>query len=124
MSPKGYSFVREHFENKLPHPNSISVWYKGVDCRPGFTTEALNTLQLRVRENSPKTIYCSLEIDEMTIRKLVESILAIATSVVLSTRMMCHCCTFEEWIYVRYLPACDSTESRSVPHPRQQMPGD
>lgn len=72
LSPKAYSFVREQFENVLPHPKSISAWYKGLDCRPGFTTEALNTLQLRAQENPNKTIFCALAMDEMAIRKQVE----------------------------------------------------
>jgi len=36
-SNKAYNFVRKIFKNLLPHPKTISKWYKVVNGDPGFT---------------------------------------------------------------------------------------
>lgn len=72
LSPKAYSFIREQFKDSLPHPKTISSWYKSLDCSPGFTTEALNAIRFRVEQNPEKTLWCALAIDEMAIRKMIE----------------------------------------------------
>lgn len=56
----------------LPHPKTISAWYKGLDCNPGFTTEALDAIRLRVKQNPEKRLFCAVAIDEMAIRKFLE----------------------------------------------------
>lgn len=72
LSPRAYSFIREQFQDVLPHPKTISAWYKGVDCNPGFTSESFEAIRLRAAENSEKSLFCALAIDEMAIRKLIE----------------------------------------------------
>lgn len=68
LSPKAYEHVRSSFNTVLPHPKTLSRWYKVVDCQPGFTTESFDTIKLRCTL-SPKTLYAALSIDEMAIRK-------------------------------------------------------
>ncbi|KAF0718591.1 Reverse transcriptase domain-containing protein, partial [Aphis craccivora] len=66
-----YRFVRDEFNCVLPCPRTLSKWYVHVDAEPGFTKEAIDTLSL-VCKNSSTTIYCSLLMDEISIRKHVE----------------------------------------------------
>jgi len=70
-SPKAYRFVRDEFNCVLPCPRTLSKWYVHVDAEPGFTKEAIDTLFL-VCKNSATQIYCSLLMDEISIRKHVE----------------------------------------------------
>lgn len=37
---KAYDYVRKSFKNVLPHPKTITRWYKVVNGEPGFTDEA------------------------------------------------------------------------------------
>lgn len=73
-SPRAYNYVREKFNNSLPHPKTISKWYQTIDGTPGFTTEALSALKNKVQQSAGEQIYCNLVIDEMAIRKKIEFI--------------------------------------------------
>lgn len=70
-SPKAYTYVRETFDSCLPHPRTISSWYKGTDCNPGFTTEAFQALKLASNNaiQNGQRIYVNLVLDEMAIRQ-------------------------------------------------------
>jgi hypothetical protein len=70
-SRKAYDFVREIFNHCLPHPSAIRQWYEDINGKPGFTSEAFDLLR-RHAGQSPKKIFCSLILDEMSIRKHVE----------------------------------------------------
>lgn len=70
-SAKAYEFVRNSFNNVLPHPRTISKWYRSVDGSPGFTQEALMALK-RKQDSSSYRFLCNLCFDEMSIRKQVE----------------------------------------------------
>lgn len=63
-------FVRKTFKNLLPHPATLKTWYSVVDGNPGFTKEAFEAIQLRVKQ-SPQPIICNICIDEMSIRKQI-----------------------------------------------------
>ena len=52
----------------MPHPRTLSRWYKVINGTPEFTKEAFLTLKAKTEENS---IVCNLPIDEMAIRKHV-----------------------------------------------------
>ncbi|VEN56934.1 unnamed protein product [Callosobruchus maculatus] len=67
-SPKAYSFVRKFFNNSLPHPATISKWYRNIDGFPGWCEEALNALKIKAQDDDRK-ILCNLVFDEMSIRK-------------------------------------------------------
>lgn len=72
LSPKAYNFVREKLNGNLPHPKTISKWYCNVDAAPGFSKEAFEMIQTRVKYSRKEKILCSLVFDEMAIRKYVE----------------------------------------------------
>lgn len=67
-SQKAYQFVRREFNSALPCPRTLSKWYTHVNAEPGFTKEALNTLELACK-NTSTPIYCALMMDEISIRK-------------------------------------------------------
>ncbi|KAL4127488.1 hypothetical protein QTP88_011655 [Uroleucon formosanum] len=67
-SPKAYQFIRREFNSALPCPRTLSKWYTHVNTEPGFTKEALNTLELACK-NTQTPIYSALMIDEISIRK-------------------------------------------------------
>lgn len=49
FSPNAYQFVSKQFNTILPHPCTLGKWCCKVDAEPGFTDEALkslNTLKL------------------------------------------------------------------------------
>lgn len=69
-SPHAYRYVRKMFDTCLPHPRTISRWFQTIDGTPGFTTEALNALKMRV--DSGRNLVCSLMMDEIAIRQQVE----------------------------------------------------
>lgn len=73
-SPRAYNYVREMFNKSLPHPSTLSKWYQKIDGLPRFTQESLNSLKLKVIENTKigKETYGNLVVDEMSIRKKVE----------------------------------------------------
>ena len=48
-SPKAY-YVRETFGSCLPHPKTLSSWYKIYNCNPGFSQEAFMVLKLTAEE--------------------------------------------------------------------------
>ncbi|KAJ8926261.1 hypothetical protein NQ314_021382 [Rhamnusium bicolor] len=49
-SLKAYSYASEKFNNSLPHPDTISKWYRSIDGSPGFTEEAQTLLKAKVSE--------------------------------------------------------------------------
>lgn len=67
-SPRAYKFVRDSFDTVLPHPVTLSRWYKKVDADPGFTAESFDTLEA-LAKNSQHKVFVNLSIDEMAIRK-------------------------------------------------------
>lgn len=67
-SPRSYNFVRQTFNSILPHPATISRWYKKVNAEPGFTTESFKLLEELSKKKTQKT-YVNLSLDEMSIRK-------------------------------------------------------
>lgn len=69
-SPAAYKFVRSSFDSCLPHPQSLSRWYRNIDGAPGFTEESFSALK-KVVENSKSPLFVNLVIDEMAIKKHV-----------------------------------------------------
>lgn len=63
-SAKAYEYVRSSFGNILPHPKTISQWYRTVDGKPGFTSEALKAIRLKVE--SGERVIVNLVLDEMS----------------------------------------------------------
>jgi hypothetical protein len=73
-STKAYEYVRETFNLCLPHTSTIRNWYEGVNGEPGFTAEAFDVLKKHAEaaREVRKTVYCSLVLDEMSIRQHLE----------------------------------------------------
>ncbi|XP_029348598.1 uncharacterized protein LOC107882805 [Acyrthosiphon pisum] len=65
-STKAYQYVRKSFNNVLPHPRSISRWYKVVNGDPGFTDEAFKCIENKAKN---ETVICNIVLDEMSIRE-------------------------------------------------------
>lgn len=75
-SPRAYDFLRETFENNLPHSKTIESWYANSDLRgdPGIqedNTKRLKQFAKRFEDEHGSRIMCSLVFDEMFIRKQV-----------------------------------------------------
>lgn len=73
-SPRAYRYVRRTFANKLPAPRTLRKWCESVNGDPGITKEALNVLQIKIKDSQAKGIQLlfSMAVDEMSIRKQIE----------------------------------------------------
>lgn len=69
ISPRAYKYVRQQFNTCLPHPSTLTAWYKSVDANPGFTNESIECIKLLAKHNE---LYCAVSMDEMAIRKHVQ----------------------------------------------------
>ncbi|XP_023312217.1 uncharacterized protein LOC108914193 isoform X2 [Anoplophora glabripennis] len=47
-SPKAYNYVRQLFVKCLPHPLTISKWYRTIDCSSGINLPSIETLRMKV----------------------------------------------------------------------------
>ena len=47
-SAKAYNFLRKSFHLALPHPRSITSWYRKIPADSGFTEPAFKALELKV----------------------------------------------------------------------------
>ena len=68
-SPKAYKYVRSII--LLPNPSSLRKWSSSVNCEPGFSEEAFNTLASDVSRDATKKDCCMI-IHAMAIRKQKE----------------------------------------------------
>lgn len=48
-SPRAYEYVREEFGNCLPHPKTLSSWYRTVDGEPDISLEGLESATERIQ---------------------------------------------------------------------------
>lgn len=73
-SQKAYEYVKKIFNLALPSASVIRNWLNRVDCQPGFTACAFQSLENIVKENTKKNepTLCSLVFDEMAIRKQID----------------------------------------------------
>lgn len=75
-SPRSYRYVRQKFENTLPHPKTIANWFAASDCNgePGILTEAFKTIQnlANITAKTNKPLLGSLAFDEVAIRRHVQ----------------------------------------------------
>lgn len=70
-SPRAYSYVRQKFDTCLPHPKTISKWYKSVNGKPGFNAEAFESISKHVK-SVDYMLLGALMFDEMAIRQHIE----------------------------------------------------
>lgn len=73
-SPRAYRYVRRVFDTCLPHPRTVERWYSSVDCKPGFTGDALRALEAHssVAASKGNLVACALMMDEIAIRQKLE----------------------------------------------------
>jgi len=71
-SSKAYDYVRQIFNKCLPHPQTISSWYKCLNGNPGFQDEVFLALESRVRGSVRGRMLCSFMMDEIAIRKQLD----------------------------------------------------
>ncbi|GBP51748.1 DNA transposase THAP9 [Eumeta japonica] len=67
-SPAAYKYIRNIYNNVLPHTRTLCRWYGTIDAEPGFTNEAFHALKMKSK-SSGKSLVCNLVFDEMAIRK-------------------------------------------------------
>lgn len=75
-SPRAYQFVRESFQNHLPHTKTIQSWYacSDINGEPGILPAHMAKLEkiaTTFEDQSGSKILCSLVTDEMSIRTQV-----------------------------------------------------
>lgn len=75
-SPSAYRFMRQQFQNHLPHPSVIRKWYanSNVNGKPGITEQSLEMLRKLAFEMKEKgqELVVALSFDEMATRKNVQ----------------------------------------------------
>lgn len=73
-SNKAYNYVRETFNLALLAPSTIRGWFVNVQCEPGFSQSALNTLKQKVHDDHQegKLALCNLILDKMAIEKQID----------------------------------------------------
>lgn len=72
-SPRGFRYLREKFDDTLPHPATLRKWYSQSDIKgePGILPESLKTLQNLVEtlKADNKQLLASVAFDEMSIKR-------------------------------------------------------
>lgn len=68
-SGSAYNYVRQQFNNLLPHPATIRKWYTVVDGTPGFTAQSFKAIQER---NNEQPVFGNLTVDEMHIKEKID----------------------------------------------------
>lgn len=69
FSPKAYKYVRDTFNNCLPHPRIITSWYTHVNYNPGFTSESFTAIERAVAEakKQSQTLCVNIVFDEIAV---------------------------------------------------------
>jgi len=70
-SRRAYEYVRETFNNCLPHQKTLSAWYSCVNGKPGFNDETFAALAEKAT-NTGGRLLCAMMMDEMAIRKQLD----------------------------------------------------
>lgn len=72
MGPRAYRYVRQKFNNNLPHPSTIRKYFANSTSngQPGISKDSVEILKKLVENVGP--VYCTLSLDEMHIRRNVQ----------------------------------------------------
>lgn len=72
-SPRAYGYIRQLFNNNLPHPDTFRKWYSSSSSngKPGVCEDSIKVLKTLAANMiaDGKKLICSLLVDEMAIRK-------------------------------------------------------
>ena len=71
-SARAYDYVRQTFNNCLPHPKTLSEWYSCINGDPGFHDEIFAALKEKAEQCDGGGILCSFMMDEVAIRKQLD----------------------------------------------------
>ena len=71
-SSRAYNYVRETFGNCLPHPQTLSGWYKSVNGKPGFNDQVFAALASKAQGSVSGRLLCSFMMDEIAIHKQLD----------------------------------------------------
>lgn len=73
-SPKAYNYVRTTLGKCLPHTRTLSLWYRTINGKPGFTQESFETLKnaVFVAKEKNELLYITVMSDEMAIHQKIE----------------------------------------------------
>lgn len=71
LSSKAYEYVRNKFENALPHPSTLKKWYSHINGEPGICQEALMAIKNLISTQQENAV-AALIFDEMSIRRQIE----------------------------------------------------
>jgi len=71
-SARAYDYVRKIFGKCLPHPQTLSSWYRCVGGNAGFHDEVFSALKARAEGSSDGRLLCSFMMDEIAIRKQLD----------------------------------------------------
>lgn len=76
-SPRTYDFIRNKFQNNLPHEQTVLAWYQNsdLDSAPGIGKKALDILRQKAQQFSNEKkckLVVSLVFDEMSIRQHIK----------------------------------------------------
>lgn len=74
-SSPAYNFLRNKFgKNCLPHPKTLLKWCSSIDGSPGYTSEAIRAVKIKVdiEKSMGKQLIAGLIMDEMSINEHVE----------------------------------------------------
>lgn len=73
-SPAGYEAVRNYFDKSLPHPKTLTAWFKNSDINgePGVQADTMKRLSgfaQDLKKSTGERLICTLMLDEMYIKK-------------------------------------------------------
>lgn len=76
LSPRAFKYIRQKFNNNLPHPATIRKWFlnSSSNGEPGICGTSLAVVKNLVAEKKAKgeELFCTLAYDEMSIRRHVQ----------------------------------------------------
>lgn len=76
LSPRAYTYLRQKFNNNLPHTSTIRKWFQRSNASgdSGFNDAAFQTLKKMAEDFKKKnmTVFVALSFDEMSIRQHIQ----------------------------------------------------
>ena len=77
-SNKAYNYVRQFLVKSLPHPLTISKWYRIIDTTSGINPASIKALKLKSEtlknSNGNKPVLYKLVVDEIDLKEKVETV--------------------------------------------------
>jgi len=73
-STPAYKYVRESFNNTLPHPQTVRRWFSTVNFSPGINKSVLINIKnmIESERSKDKELQFGMQVDEMSLKKQIE----------------------------------------------------